>query len=295
MSIQLNTNVTALTAQRILSRNTVVMEKSIEKLSTGFRINRAGDDSAGLSISEGLRSQIRGSQKALENVQDAMNLLTMVDEFFSRIVSYAQRIRELSVQASNDTNGPSQIQALYDEALQLRDQYFKDSNSFQYNGQYFFRNLSGAAAVNKPNFMVQAGPDSDANSRIDIGSVLNFYNTGGSSGFNEYFIVDAGLDPFNSFYGTLNQNNIISMDYAIGAVLRLRTKVGAFMNRLEGAASNLAVGIENYSAAEARIRNVDVSNETSKLVQSQVLQQAASSILVQANQKQSLVQMLLNL
>src|SRR5690606_24858464 len=135
MPIVINTNTASLNAQRYLGNNTTALAKSMEKLASGFRINRAGDDAAGLQISENLRAQIRGSKKALDNVQDGINVLNIVDGSFQQITDNLQRMRELAVQAANDTYATAQRQAISDELEQLKLDIDRIASATQFNGK----------------------------------------------------------------------------------------------------------------------------------------------------------------
>ncbi len=165
MPIIVNTNIGSMTAQRHLSSNTNALNKSLERLSSGFRINRASDDAAGLQISENLRAQIRGSKKALDNVQDGINMLNIVDGAYQSIVNNLQRMRELSVQNANDTYGIPQRVAINDEIVALYNEIERIASSTVFNNQNL---IDGSIA----GFVLQVGANSTVNDEIDISNAL---------------------------------------------------------------------------------------------------------------------------
>ncbi len=183
MPLIVNTNLSSMTAQRHLSRNTHGLNKSLERLSSGFRINRASDDAAGLQISENLRAQIRGSKKALDNVQDGINMLNIVDGAYQSIVNNLQRMRELTVQAANDTIGFPQRVAINDEIAALYDEIVRIGDSTVFNNQNL---LDGSVA----NFFLQVGPNSTVNDEIDISNI--FVNV-------DVFVLGGGYRPLCFF------------------------------------------------------------------------------------------------
>jgi flagellin len=277
MPLYINTNVSSLTAQRSLNTNAVSLNKSLEKLSTGFRINRANDDAAGLQISELLRSSIRGNQKALDNAQDGINVLNIADGAYETITNSVQRVRELVVQASNDTNGTDQRNAIKSELDQLSSEIDRIINTTKFNGKTL---LDGSNST----YHIQVGDKGTANDQINVGTV-----------FANNLTTNLQIDTTNLSVNTTTnaQATLNRLDTAIGTITSRRASLGAFINRLEATVNNLSISIENQQAAEARVRNVDVAAESSKLVANQILQQAAASILSQANQTPSLALSLL--
>ena len=280
MPLVINTNVLSLNAQRHLGNNTNALAKSMEKLSSGFRINRASDDAAGLALSESLRTQIRGSEKALGNVQDGMNMLNVADGALQTIQDNLQRMRELTVQAANDTYSTAQRTAIATEINALISDIDRIANSTKFN------NISLLADAGVPaNFYIQVGANGDnTNDRIDVASALGDMTTGGTT-------VDVGAASVAS--NGAAQTYLGDIDDAITAVSTKRGNLGALVNRLEGTANNLAIAMENFSASESRIRNVDVAAESANLVRNQILQQASNTILAQANQTPGLALQLL--
>ena len=283
MPLVINTNVSSLNAQRSLGNNTNMLSKTMEKLSSGYRINRAGDDAAGLQLSEKLRAQIRGTQKAYDNTQDGINVLNIADGSLQTITDSLQRIRELAVQASNDTYNSAQRSAMGIEIVQLLTDIDRLSATSQFNGVFL---LSSASPTN---FILQVGANNTDNDQIDISSALgdSKANTLGITGW-----TGSGLTSSITL-GVGARNLLDQVDTAIDAVNAKRGVLGAVVNRLEGAANNLSIGIENLSSSESRIRNVDVAMESSNLSRNQILQQASQAMLSQANQTPQLALRLL--
>jgi len=278
MPLNINTNVSSLNAQRYLNSNSSQLSKSMEKLSSGYRINRAGDDAAGLALSEKLRSQIRGSQKAQDNVQDGINVLNIADGALQSVTDYLQRMRELAVQAGNDTYNSAQRSSMKAEFDQLASGINQISDATQFNG---VKLLDGSLSTMK----LQIGANSASGvDTLDLGA-QSVFATANSSALS---LSGLKLDSSSGALAT-----ITALDSAISTVSTRRGSIGALSNRLETTATNLATNVENTSASESRIRNVDVASESAKMSQYQILQQAAAAMLSQANQSPQLALQLL--
>ncbi len=275
MPLVVNTNVTSLNAQRYLANNTNALSKTMEKLSSGYRINRAADDAAGLTLSENLRAQIRGSQKALANVQDGINVLNIADGAMAQITENLQRMRELAVQAANDTYDTAQRTAMQSEYDQLALDITRISDATEFNGVSLLNGTAPATALT-----LQIGPNNTAG--------VDTLNVGGLGVFADIDATTLGVGAGNLSTNANANTAIGNLDTAIGTVNTRRGLVGAVTNRLEGAANNLMIGIENLSSSESRIRNVDVAAESATLVRNQILQQASAAMLAQANQSPGL-------
>ncbi|MEB3287959.1 MAG: flagellin [Vampirovibrionales bacterium] len=283
MPLIINSNSMSLNAQRYLTNNTNSLAKSLEKLASGYRINRAGDDAAGLQLSENLRSQIRGSQKAYDNVQDGINVLNIADGSLDTITTNLQRMRELTVQAANDTYSTSQRSAITAEIDALRSDIDRIADATIFNGQ----NLLGGSAPSA--FNIQLGPnDTAAVDALDIVTALGDTRATTAAGLSLTATATTAVTD-----STTARAYLTTLDTAIETVLEQRATLGAFINRLEGAASNLLNSIENQSSAESRIRNVDVAAESATMTRNQILQQASATVLSQANQAPSLALRLL--
>ncbi|MFM7390728.1 MAG: flagellin [Vampirovibrionales bacterium] len=276
MGLTINTNVQSMNAQRVLGANNNNLAASMAKLSSGFRINRASDDAAGLSISEKMRSQIRGSQQANNNTQDAINLLNTADGALDTITSNLQRMRELAVQGSSEVMGSEQRSAINLELSQLKSDITRISKAAEFNGKKL---LNGSVSSLK----VQLGAGTD--SSVDVlnvaqGSVFGDSSISGLSGGKLKSGISTGsVSNMASALGTIS-----AIDSALKKLNNRRASIGAMTNRLQGASANLQITSENLSASESRIRNVDVARESANLSKYQILQQASVSILSQANQ-----------
>ena len=278
MPLTVNTNIASMNAQRYLSMNTANLQKSMEKLASGYRINHAQDDAAGLGLSETLRAQIRGSQKALDNTQDGINVMNIADGAMQTITDNLQRMRELAVQASNDTYSTTQRTSMQTEFDQLASGITQIAKAVDFNG---IKLLDGTSTITS----LQIGANTTANvDDFDVSSLFSD-TTAGASGLN------ISAQTLSSHANS--QNAITALDTAITTINTNRGNLGASVNRLESTASNLATMKENTSASESRIRNVDVASESAILTKNNILQQAAASMLAQANQSPALALQLL--
>lgn len=363
MSLRINQNIDAFNSYRNLSVTQGQMSKSLEKLSSGFRINRAADDAAGLAISEGLRSQAGGLKVAVRNAQDGISVVQTAEGALTEVHSVLQRMRDLAVQAGNDTNNADARTAIAGEATQLQAELTRISGATNFNGTKL---LDGSA--NTLEFQVGAGSSSADNTisfnfdTADVAAVATALSTGGG---NEYAVVTptavtgnwtftttgvaatstvamgaAGsldtvhqvADKLNSdsgfaasFRATVNQDNelvvnatnggtlattapgtggaagsavaggisfntasnarnaVDAIDTQIKAVSTARANLGSVQNRFEHTINNLNVAIENTSAAESRIRDTDMAQEMMQFTRAQILSQAGTAMLAQAN------------
>ncbi|MEB3287960.1 MAG: flagellin [Vampirovibrionales bacterium] len=283
MPLIINTNTMSTNAQRHLTNNTNMLSKSLEKLASGFRINRAGDDAAGLQLSENLRAQVRGSQKAYDNVQDGINVLNIADGSMDTITNNLQRMRELAVQAANDTYSAEQRTAINSEIDALRSDIDRIANAAIFNGINLLNTSTPAS------FSIQLGANDSATvDALNIVSALGDARASTTGGL-QITAAASGLIADNSSARAY----ITVLDAALDRINTKRASLGAFVNRLEGAASNLLNSIENQSSAESRIRNVDVAAESANMTRNQILQQASATVLSQANQSPSLALRLL--
>jgi flagellin len=263
--------------QNMLSGNTKNFNKSLAMLASGYRINKASDDAAGLQISEGLRSQIRGSQQADNNVQDAMNMLNTVDGSLSIITENLQRVRELAVQGANDTLGAEQRSAIKTEMTQLVNDIDRIASGTSFNGNNVLSSFTS--------FKVQVGAESTSSTNVlDLATnsavgLLNASTLGIKSGTSPSIGASTNASALQS---------ISKIDVALQRVNNRRASVGAVTNRLQNASSNLKIQVENFSASEARVRNVDVAKESANMIKQQILQQASINLLGQSNSQASM-------
>lgn len=277
MGLTINTNVASLIAQYNLSKNTKALNKTTEQLASGQRINHSADDATGLSISEKMRSQIRGIAKASENAQDGVNLLQVAEGGISVIVENLQRIRDLTIQAANDSNSSVERNSIKIE-VQLR---IKDIQSIK-----AATNFNGIAlldgSVSNYTLRVGAGSNTASNS-LDISDALKDI----VATFVSTNVLTAAISAAYAS-GTAARQFLDQIDEALIAVGAQRSTLGALQNRLQSTVINLGVFSENLTAAESRIKNVDIAQVTAELTRNQILQQASVSILAQANQMPAL-------
>jgi flagellin len=272
MALTLNTNISSLVARNNLTSATLMIQKSMERLSTGYRINHAGDDVAGLNISEGLRTQIRGSNMALRNAQDGASMLQVAEGAFSTITENLQRIRELTVQAASSTNSVVERTAIAGEVFQRITDITEIAKAAKFNS---VRLLDGFTS----RFTIQIGPNgtdflgvSAAFQKVTA-LALGLTASKATVAAAGYFLSEGAARAF-----------ITTVDNALTTMFTRRSTIGSYQARLDSVTNNLQVRVENLSASESRIRDVDVAIETANLTRSQVLQQSAASILAQANQ-----------
>ncbi|MGL3805141.1 flagellin [Paeniglutamicibacter sp. R2-26] len=266
MGMQINTNISALNAHRNLGNTQNDLSKSLEKLSSGLRINRAADDAAGLAISEGLRSQVNGLGVAARNAQDGISVIQTAEGALTEVHSILQRVRDLAVQAGNDSNNADSRSAIKAESDALADELTRISGTTNFNG---INLLDGSAS-------------------------LTFQVGAGSTAANDQIVVDlSGADiaalgttvkalTFDTAANALT--SIGSLDTEITSISTQRANIGAVQNRFESAINSLNVSRENLSAAESRIRDVDMAGEMVKFTAKNILSQAGTAMLAQANQ-----------
>jgi len=283
MGLVLNTNVSSLIAQRNLWNNSRAVSSSFEKLSSGLRINRAADDAAGLSISETLRTQIRGNQKAVANAQDGVNTLQIAEGALSVIGDNLQRIRELTIQAANDTNSTIERNAIALEVQSRLDDIDRIANSTRSSN---IKLLDGK----KTDYILQIGANSvDTENTLDIGDVF-------LSAQSEALGISTTVSASGTGSYTSNgscRNFLNEIDYALEQVNNRRAELGALQNRLGSTIESLSISVENLKATNSRIRDLDVASESAILTKNQILQQSALSVLAQANQSPTLALQLL--
>jgi flagellin len=263
MGLRINTNIFSINAQRNLQAHSGRLGSSYSKLSTGLRISTAADDAAGLAISERLRAEIRSLDQAQRNSNDGISLAQTAEGALSETSSLLIRMRELAVQSANGTVSNSDKNTLNEEFIALRSEIDRIANSTSFNGTAL---LSGAGTVT---LQVGAGTVSGTDT-IDV-TVSSATAT------------TLALSPLDIGSGGNSSSAINALDTAINSVASIRGGLGATINRLNSTISNLAIQSENLSAAESRIRDVDVASETANLTRNSILQQAAISILTQAN------------
>jgi flagellin len=283
MAITINTNIHSINAQRNLNNTQNALGKSLERLSSGFRINRAADDSAGLAVSERLKAQIRSANQAERNTLDGVSLVQTAEGSFNEISGILIRLRELAVQSANGTLGTSDRESIDTEADQLVSELTRISNTTKFNGLSLLGNNSATTYT----FQVGTNNSSTGSDQIAITIQPTKASAFGSAA------VDLTAATFTLTAASSAQDALATIDSAITSANTSRSTLGAAQNRLEATARNLAVAVENFSAANSRIRDVDVAEETAELTRNQILSQAGASVLSQANQTPSLALSLL--
>jgi flagellin len=266
MGLRINTNVASLNAQRNLGSTRISMNKSLEKLSSGQRINRAGDDAAGLAISENLKAQIKGLGQAQRNAEDGVSLVQIAEGGLGEVSNILIRLRELSVQAASDTIGVTERKFLNVEFEQLTSEVDRIANSTEFNRVAL---LNGTGAV----FDIQIGTRNDP-----VSDRLTF--DASSADVN---IAALGLNLASVSDKISAQNSLTSIDQAIISVSGIRADFGALQNRLQSTVNNIQVSVENLSSANSRVRDTDIAAETAELTKQNILMQAGTSVLSQAN------------
>ncbi len=268
MGLRVNTNVASLNAQRNLFNTNVKLGKSLEKLSSGLRINRAGDDAAGLAISESLRADIRSLQQAGRNANDGISMVQTAEGALNEVSNIAIRLRELAEQSANETIGSAERGFLDQEFQALLAEVTRISDTTEFNGTQLLNGSGGSIDI-------QVGANASAANQIQI----SFSTTISSSALG----LTAGTV---NIAGTNNATATVALaavDAALTSISQTRAGFGAVQNRLESTVRNLGVTVENLSAANSRIRDVDVASEAANMTSLQILQQAGISILSQAN------------
>ncbi|WP_018249192.1 flagellin N-terminal helical domain-containing protein [Orenia marismortui] len=267
--MRINHNISSMNALRQLHISSNGMDKSMEKLSSGYRINRAADDAAGLAISEKMRGQIGGLEQASRNAQDGISLIQTAEGALQETHNILGRMRDLAVQAKNGTNTSADVGQLDKEFQQLKSEINRIASQTEFNT----KTLIGSTNT----FTFQIG----ANSGQTMTAKMSKMTTGSLS------VATATLKS------SVASTAIANIDKAIESVSGLRANLGAVQNRLEHTIANLDTTRENLQASESRIRDVDMAKEMSKLTKNQILQQAGTAMLAQANQKsQGVLQLL---
>ena len=276
MSLRINTNVQALAAQRYLNMNHEMQNRSLEKLSSGSRINRAGDDAAGLAISERLKANIRSMKQATRNANDGVSLVQTAEGSMNEIGNILIRVRELSIQGASDTIGDTERGFIDKEVQHLKEEIDRISNSTEFNGTKLLNGTS-------PPLDIQIGINNNA--ALDR---FIFDSPSRNTSLNAL-----GLEGVSTMTKEGSQQNLQMLDHAISKLSENRAGLGALQNRLGSAINNMNIYRENLEAANSRIRDTDMAEETSELTKDNILAQAAISVLGQANQNPQLALKLL--
>ena len=287
MGMMINTNTMANNAYRNLNNTQDTVSKSMEKLSSGLRINRAADDAAGMSISEGLKSQVSASAVAGRNAQDGISVIQTTEGALTEVTSILQRMRDLAVQGSNDTNNTDSRNAIKAEGNSLGQELDRITKSTNFNGIDLLQGANGtgvkaADVTNAGSLEIQVGTGAGANEKISIkvGDVATAVNSALGNELSDPTAA-AGFDVTTSAKAT---TTIASIDTAIKNISAQRADLGATQNRLEHATKTLQVSGENLSAASSRITDTDMAQEMVKFTKANIMSQAGTAMLAQANQ-----------
>ncbi|MCM2480213.1 flagellin [Serpentinimonas maccroryi] len=276
MAMTINTNVNSLTAQRNTIATQNSLATSMQRLSSGLRVNSARDDAAGLAIADRMNTQVRGMNVAIRNANDGISLAQTAEGGLAVIGDMLQRMRELSVQAINSTNtsgAAGDLAALNQEFTQLRDEVNRTISAVQFNGTSLFTTTN--------NFDFQVGANSGQTITI-AGAALNINNTtGGMSGVTQ---GGGGASGLNTTTNAANSAALVALDTALSTLNATRATLGAVQSRFENTVNFLRSSVENQAAARGRIMDADFASETANLSRAQILQQAGTAMIAQANQ-----------
>lgn len=296
----INHNVTALNTHNKLSAASAAQSKSMEKLASGLRINKAGDDAAGLAISEKMRGQVRGLDQASRNAQDGISLIQTAEGALNETHDILQRMRELATQSANDTNTSTDRGEIQKEVDQLAKEVTRIANNTEFNTKKLLTGAadgSSTAVTNSDSLTFHIGANADQNIELEIKAMdAKTLGVSGSATSNvaasgtSLAATTSGIDV--STQGAAN-TAITSINNAIETVSAERSKLGANQNRLDHTINNLKTSSENLTAAESRVRDVDMAKEMMNQTKNSILAQAAQAMLAQANQQpQGVLQLL---
>ncbi len=276
MGLRISTNVASLNAQKNLRATHLGMDRSLARLSSGFRINQAADDAAGLAISENLRGQIRGMKQASRNSEDGVSLVQVAEGGLNEVSNMLIRLRELGVQASSDTIGDTERKFLDVEYQQLKSEIQRISEVTQFNGRDLLNGTGGIVDI-------QVGVHNDP-----FKDRISFNSSAANATLESLALTAEGLSSKE-----LAQQSLGVVDTAMTSVNAMRANFGAMQNRLNSTIANLSIAHENLSAANSRIRDTDIAEETAEMTRNSILMQAGVSVLGQANQAQQIALKLL--
>ncbi|MEG0938077.1 MAG: flagellin domain-containing protein [Comamonas sp.] len=271
MGMTINTNLQSLNAQRNLSSSQSSLATSMQRLSSGLRLNSAKDDAAGLAISERMNAQVRGMNVAVRNANDGISLAQTAEGALGKIGENLQRMRELAVQAANDTNGSADRTSMDKEFKQLAEENDRVIKNTKFNGQELLTGSGGASG----SFTFQVGANTASDNQIKLAT---------SDMSNQLTSATAGSTATLGTTASSASAAMTALDTAIDKVNEQRATFGAAQNRFDAVIANLQVAAENTSAARSRITDADFAQETANLSRSQILQQAGTAMIAQANQ-----------
>ena len=285
MPVRIFNNIPSLTAQRILGVNNNRLALSVERISSGIRINKAADDAAGLAVSEGLRSDIRALRQAVRNASDGISLMNVTEGALNEQSGILIRLRELASQAATGTVGSTERQTIQLEFSALRSELDRITATTEFNGTKLIDGTLASSVANSDNhILIQLGIDNTVNSRLNLNNEINLEAVSSTILQIHELSVTGAMQALTAL-DTINT--------AISSITAHRGKVGAVQNRLTRSIANLSVSVENLTAAESSIRDADIAEEVAELTRNQILVQTATAMVGQANLiPQSVLQLL---
>lgn len=287
--MRINTNITALNSHRMLERSSLAAGRNLEKLSSGTKINRSSDDAAGLAISEKMNSQILGLRMASKNSLDGVSLIQTAEGALNEVHAMLQRMRELAVQAANDTNQSTDRKSMADEIDQLIQEIDRIGKNTEFNGINLFNGaatlMTAPTLVVGEKVLIQNGANANQMVKIELYQ-MNAEKLNLRLGATTILV---GVDS-----NTAANNSILTLDDSISKISAQRSKLGAYQNRLEKTIANLDNTAENLTGARSRILDTDMALEMSEFTKYNILQQAGTAMLAQANQQPQMMLKLLN-
>jgi flagellin len=284
MAVRIFNNIPSITAQRLLGQNNDRLAKSIERISSGIRINRGADDAAGLAISEGLRSDIRALRQATRNANDGMSLINVTEGALNEQSGILIRLRELASQAATGTVGSTERQTVQLEFSALRNELTRIAQTTEFNGTGLIDGTLASSAASTDHVLIQIGIDSSTNSRLNLNTEIDLAAVTSSV---------LGIHTLSVTGASEALTALTAINTAIATVTATRGKVGAIQNRLQRSVSALSITSENLQAAESAIRDADVAEEIAQLTRNQILVQTSTAMVGQSNLiPQSVLQLL---
>ncbi len=268
MGFRIMTNISSITGQRHMRNTRRMLDQSLERLSSGYRINKAGDDAAGLAISEKLRAKVKGLLQAQRNANDGISLIQVAEGGLNEVQNILVRMREVGVQAASDTIGPKERKYLDNEYQALKEEINRIANSTDFNGTQLLDGTGGTL-----DFQINTGGE----------NILGVDRISFDAFRSDVKIDKMGLEDLSIGTKEGAQQSLSAIDSAIDFVSSVRGDLGAIQNRLTSTINNLGVSVENLSAANSRIKDVDIAEESAELTRNNILMQAGTSVLQQSN------------
>ena len=284
MPIRIFNNTASINAQNLLGQNNNRLSNSVERISSGLRINKAADDAAGLAISEGLRSDIRSLRQAVRNSNDGVSLINIAEGALNEQASMLIRLRELASQAATGTTGSTERATIQLEFNALRNEIDRITHTTVFNDQKLIDGSLASSVSSANQIFIQVGMDNNANSRINLNEQLDL---------KAITVSALNIDSLSVTGANGALDALEAINTAIGSVTAIRGQVGSVQNRLVRTISNLNISVENLQAAESQIRDADIAQEVALLTRNQIMVQASTAMVGQANLiPQSVLQLL---